>query len=82
MSYISRIKGNQTIKFRLMIEYSKNSNFPQNLAENEVRRLVPDLLLFFRKALYEAKSIGLQLSFNIFRESPIWQKIQTNCTKL
>ena len=64
-----------------MIEYNKNSNFPQNLAKNDARRLVPDLFLFFRKALYEAKAIGLQLSFNIFRESPTWHTIQTNCTK-
>ena len=65
-----------------MIEYNKNSNFPQNLAQNDARRLVPDLFLFFRKALYEAKAIGLHLSFNLFRESPIWHTIQTNCTKL
>ena len=61
-----------------MIEYNNNTNFPQNLAENEARRLVPDLFLFFRKALYEAKTIGLQLSFNIFRESPTWYKIPTS----
>ena len=70
------------MKFGPMIEYNKNSSFPQNLAENEARRLVPDLSLFFRKALYETKAIVLQVSFNIFRESPIWYTIQTNCTKL
>ena len=36
-------------------------------AENAVGRLVPDVLLFCRKALYEVKANGLQLSFNIFR---------------
>ena len=65
-----------------MIEYNKNSNFPQNLAQNDARRLVPDLFFFFRKALYEAKAIGLQLSFNIFRESSTRHTIETNCTKL
>ena len=65
-----------------MIEYNKNSNFPQNLAQNDARRLVPDLFFFFRKALYEAKTISLQLSFNIFRESSTWHTIETNCTKL
>ena len=39
-----------------MIEYNNNTNFPQNLVENEARRLVPDLFLFFRKALYEANT--------------------------
>ena len=40
--------------------------FSKNHAENEARRLVPDLALFFKKALYEVKASGLQLSFNIF----------------
>ena len=31
-----------------------------------VPNLVPDLFLFFKKALYEVKAKGLQLSFNIF----------------
>ena len=37
--------------------------FFKNHAENEVRRLVPDLFLFSKKAFYAS---GLQLSFNIF----------------
>ena len=40
--------------------------FFKNNAENEVGRLVPDLILLFKKALYEVKASGLQLSFNIF----------------
>ena len=36
-------------------------------AESETKRLVPDLLLFFKTALYEKKARGLQLGFNIFR---------------
>ena len=37
-----------------------------NHAENVAGRLVPDLFLFFlKKALYEVKESGLQLSFNI-----------------
>ena len=39
----------------------------QNHAENETGRLVPDLSLAFRKALYEVKASGLQLGVNIFR---------------
>ena len=38
----------------------------KNHAENEARRLVPHLFLFFKKTLYEVKASGLQLSFNIF----------------
>ena len=38
--------------------------FFKNNAENETGTLVPDLL-FFKKALYEVKASGLQLSFNI-----------------
>ena len=34
-------------------------------AENEVGRLVPDFISFFKKALYEVKASGLH-SFNIF----------------
>ena len=41
--------------------------FFKNHAENKAGRLVPDLFLFFEKALYEVKANGLQLEFNIFR---------------
>ena len=36
----------------------------KNHAENEAGRLVPDLFLFSKKALYEVKASDLQLSFN------------------
>ena len=32
---------------------------------NEIRKIVPDLFLFFKKPLNEVKASGLQLSFNI-----------------
>ena len=41
--------------------------FFKNYAENEAGRLVLYLFLFFKKALYEVKANGLQLSFNHFR---------------
>ena len=44
--------------------------FSKSHAENEAGRLVPDLFLFFRKALYEVKASGLELSFSIFRYLP------------
>ena len=40
--------------------------FFKNHAENETRRLVPDLFLFFKKPVYEVKASGLQLSFITF----------------
>ena len=53
---IPRIKGNQTIK----------SGQLNKMLKNEVGSLVVDLFLFFKKALYDVKASGLQLSFNIF----------------
>ena len=63
---ISQSKGNETIKFGQLIEYNKISIFKKNHAENETRRLVPVLFMFYKKALYEAKVSGLRPSFNIF----------------
>ena len=40
--------------------------FFENHEENEAERLVPELFLFFEKALYEVKANGLDLSFNTF----------------
>ena len=52
---ISQCKGNQTMKFSQSIEYDKTQIFSfKNYAENEARRLVPDLFLFLKK-LNESK---------------------------
>ena len=48
---ISRSKGNQTIKFRQLIEYNNINILLKNHAKIETGRLVPDLFLFFKKAL-------------------------------
>ena len=63
---ISRSKGNQTLKFGKVKEYNKRNIFVQNLAEDEAGRLDSDLFLFFKKALFEVNTSGLQLSFNQF----------------
>ena len=55
------------MKFVQLIEYNKPNIFFKNHAENEAETLAPDLFLFFKKSLYEAKVSGLQLGFNIFR---------------
>ena len=46
---ISQSKGNQTMKFGQLIEYNKKIFFSKNYAENETRKLVPDLFSFFKK---------------------------------
>ena len=38
------------MRFGQLIEYNKRSILLKNYAENEAGRLVPDLLLFFKKA--------------------------------
>ena len=55
------------MKLGPLIECNKINIFHQNHAENEAGRLVLDLFLFFKKALYVVKATGLQLSFDIFR---------------
>ena len=54
------------MKFGQVIEYNRIQFFFKNHAENEARRLVSDLFLFFKKVLYEVIASGLQLSFNVF----------------
>ena len=48
-------------------KYGRNIFFPKNHAEFKVGRLVPNLFLFFTKALHEVKVSGQHLSFNNFR---------------
>ena len=43
-----------------------NNFFSKNHAKNETERIVPDLFLFFKKALDEVKANSLRLSFNTF----------------
>ena len=53
------------MKFGQLIECNKRKNFLQNHAGNKAWRPVPDLFLFFIKALYEVKvSVQQLLSFN------------------
>ena len=51
------MKLGQVIKYKINI-------FPQKLCR--AVRLVPNLFMFFKKALDEVKEGGLQLNFNIF----------------
>ena len=54
------------MKFDQVIEYNKRNFFFKNHAEIEAGRQIPDLFLFFKKALYEVMASGLELSLNIF----------------
>ena len=60
---ISRSKNNQAMKFCQLIKYNKRNI---SLYKSYWKWLIPDLSLYFKKALYETKAKGLQLSFNIF----------------
>ena len=62
------------MEFGQIIEYNKRLFFitreyffSKNYVENETGRLVPDLFLFFQKALYEVKASSLQFRLNVFR---------------
>ena len=55
--------------------------FFKNHAENETWRLVRDLFLFFKIALYEVKANGLQPNFNHFPQSSTCQTIKTKYMK-
>ena len=53
---ISRSKGKKLGQVR---QYNKRNIFLQNYAENEAERLVPDLMLFLKNALFEVKASSL-----------------------
>ena len=53
---VSRSRGNLAMKFVQLIKYSMKKFFLKKHAENEIWRLVPDLFLFFKKALYKVKA--------------------------
>ena len=50
MPNISQSKGNQTMKLSELIKYKREIFFFKNYAENEARKIVPDLFLSFKKA--------------------------------
>ena len=64
---ISHSKRNQAMKFDQVIEYNKKYFSSKFMHKVRRGRLVPDLFLFFKKALYQVKASGLQVSFNIFQ---------------
>ena len=64
-SYNTRNKDNETMKFGELLKCNVINIFLRK-SEKMAGRLVPDLFLFFKKALYKTKASGQHLSFNIF----------------
>ena len=65
---ISRSKGNQAMKLGQVTQYNKRNLFLQSSCRIwDMKSSLALFLFFFKKALYEEKASGLQLSFNIFR---------------
>ena len=46
------------MKFGQLTEHNKRNIALKNHVENETERIVPDLFLFLKKALYEVKASG------------------------
>ena len=57
------------MKFGLAIEHNKKIYIflKKNHTENKAKRLVLDLFLFFKKALYEVNASVMHLSFSILQ---------------
>ena len=55
------------MKFDQVIEYDRERFSFKNHSENKAGRLVPDLCLFFKIALFEVKPSSLQLRLSIFQ---------------
>ena len=68
---ISRINGNQTMKFGQLIEYPKRNIF-----------LFQTTFCFFKKALYQVKASSPQLDYVIFRQPSNQKTFKINCSKL
>ena len=55
------------MKYGRVIKLTLEILFFKNYGENEAGRLVPDLILFFKKVLHGVKAVCLQLCINIAR---------------
>ena len=75
---ISRSKSNQTMKFGVLIAIP---SFKNN-AGNETGRLVPNLFLFLKKALFRQKQVINTLVLIYFSSSWLRHTIKTNCIKV
>ena len=69
-------KSNQAIQIDQSIEYNLRNICLQIHAENKAGRLVPDIFLFLRKALYKVKVSIQHLIFNIFDRTQLGYTIR------
>ena len=53
--------------------------FFKNHGENEAKRIVPNLFLFFKIALYKVKASSATLFFSYFGRTSLGHTIKTNC---
>ena len=53
----------------------------KNHVQNEAGRLVSDLFLLFKKALFKVKASGQHLNFNILGSHQLGHTIKINCRK-
>ena len=66
------------MKFGQLIECNVRNIYFKKHAENKAGRLVPDLFLFFKKALYKVKTKSWHPSFNLyFGRPPLGHKTKT-----
>ena len=61
LANISRSKGNETMKFDQVIVYRNRKSFFKNHTKKEARRLLRDIILFFKKVLYIKKQVVCSL---------------------
>ena len=81
-NYIHEVKETRHLSLASLQKVVREIPFFKNHAENEAERLIPDLFLSCKKALYEVKANGLQLSFNIFQKPSTCHRIKTKYVKL
>ena len=62
---VTNRETNNPKEIRSVNRIKREMSFFQKSCKKEAGRLVPDLFLFFKQALYEVKASGLHLSFNI-----------------
>ena len=54
------------MKFGQLINYNKGKIFSSKIMQKMRMELLPDIFLFFKKALYEVKASGLQLTLKVY----------------
>ena len=72
LANISICKISQAIKLGQLWDITWEIFSFKNHGENKAESLVPELFLFFKKALYKVKASGHHFSFNIFWYTSTW----------